>query len=375
MNKMGTILTAAAILILTGSADPVYAENAVTHPEVVSSEKEIALNQSNSLSSESHQKKKEMTDKTAHYIKETLKDINAKKLGNDDFTIEGISLGDSVQKALTEWGIPAVHEKGTVREVFSWKDISVQKYAPLLVKYNDRKDLPADFNIPATGIFEIKLTGEGKSTARGIRVGSSRENLLRLYGRADQILWDGNKDRFFFQYGLNNKKIIFTVQNDRVTSIQMIIHDSVGIKEEKSYLNIQNLYFLEDRDFQIAGFKIGDVFRPYSFDEWEKKARSPKEEVTYYSGYAIRATSSKHLISAMFLTDTRMLMSRGLTLGDQVSTVDLLYGKPHRIELDASGVQPKMSYVYFSKGKNNVLIISLINNKVDGIISLINPVR
>ena len=62
-------------------------------------------------------------------------------------------------------------------------------------------------------------------------------------------------------------------------------------------------------------------------------------------------------------------------MGDQVSTVDLLYGKPHRIELDASGVQPKMSYVYFSKGKNNVLIISLINNKVDGIISLINPVR
>ena len=374
MNKIGTILAAAAMFISIGSMDCVRAEDVISS-KVISAEKEIALNRSSSLSSESDEKKNETADKTDIYIKENIKEINAKKIKNDDFAVDGIAIGDSLQNALATWGKPVSQSKGAVRELFSWKDISVQQYSPILLNYTGRSDLPKDFNFPVKGIFEINLIGEGKATARGIRVGSSRENLVRLYGRADQILWNGNKDTFFFHYGLNDKEIIFSIKKDKVVSIQMRIRDLILNGRKKSYLNISNPNFLEDRDFHVAGFKIGDEFKPHPFDKWEKKAKNPKEEVIYYSGYAIRTTSSNHLISAMFLTDSRMMTPRGLSLGDQVSTVDLLYGKPHRIELDASGVQPKMSYVYFSKGKNNVLIISMINNQVDGVISLINPMR
>ena len=102
---------------------------------------------------------------------------------------------------------------------------------------------------------------------------------------------------------------------------------------------------------------------------------NPKEEILSFPGYAVRLTVKSSLISALFLTDNRMVTSRGLSLGDDVSTVDLLYGKPHRVEMNVSGSEPKTSYIYFSKGKSDVLIINFSKNKVEGIVNAMNPTK
>ena len=125
----------------------------------------------------------------------------------------------------------------------------------------------------------------------------------------------------------------------------------------------------------MAGYELGSTFKPHSFEEWEKKMANPREEILYFPGYAVRLTVKSSIISALFLTDKRMVTSRGLTLGDDVSTVELLYGKPHRLEMNVSGSEPKTSYIYFSKGKSNVLIINFSKNKVEGIVSAMNPTK
>ena len=100
---------------------------------------------------------------------------------------------------------------------------------------------------------------------------------------------------------------------------------------------------------------------------------NPKEDVWYFSGYAVRATAKSGIIQGLFLTDSNMVTTRGITLGDDLGTVELVYGAPHKVELDISSGHPRTSYIYFSKTKRNILILFFTKQKVDGIVSAKNP--
>lgn len=102
---------------------------------------------------------------------------------------------------------------------------------------------------------------------------------------------------------------------------------------------------------------------------------NPGEEIWYYEGYGVRMTKKEHWIIAFFLTDDRMLTPRGLALGDDQSTAEMLYGAPHKLELDTSTGSPRTAYVYFSQGQKEVLILYFKNKKVDGIVCAGNPQR
>lgn len=60
---------------------------------------------------------------------------------------------------------------------------------------------------------------------------------------------------------------------------------------------------------------------------------------------------------AFFLTDDRMLTPRGLAMGDDQSTAEMLYGAPQKLEMDTSTGSPRTAYVYFSQGQKEVLIL------------------
>ena len=303
---------------------------------------------------------------------EPLMDIDREKLSDSDFSIGRIHLGDSFSSAVQTKGTPEKILRTSVKEEYGWKGMSISGTLPYLSAYSGRKDLPRSFLLPKEGISSI-FVKEGKSpTARGISIGSSRENLLRRYGRPEQILWDGKDKVFYFRYRLDRKKLSFTVKDNKVSAISMDA-DPQNRPTPASYRMVSGKSFLEDRDFHVAGYELGAPFAAHPFEEWEKKMTNPREEIWYYSGYAVRLTAKEKLISALFLQDSRMTTSRGLALGDDLSTVEFLYGKPHRIEMDVSGSEPRTSYIYFSKGKRQVLIIGIAKNKVERVVSMVNP--
>ena len=307
--------------------------------------------------------------------KEPLLSIDASALRDSDFSAAGIGLGDSLAKAEKVLGKPTGTAHSNTMDTASWKGISASGYISLLLPYSHRKDLPRDFDLPGKGITEILVDGESITTPRNIHVGSSRENVLRRYGRPSEVLWDGGNKKFFLLYREGKNELNFAIANDKVSTIRMTRKAEAAKEGPKSYNDVAGKDFLPDRDFRIAGYDLGQTFKDHSFEEWEKKMANPKEEIWYYSGYGVRLTAKSHLISALFLTDSRMVSPRGLAMGDDVSTVDLLYGKPHRIEMDVSGSEPKTSYIYFSKGKSDVLIINFEKNKVEGFVSTANPMK
>lgn len=300
--------------------------------------------------------------------------ISGKTLSAFDFSVGGVSLGDSIS-SLSSRGTAekVIHENTTDSYIF--KDMTVKRTAPFLLSYSHRSDLPEDFKFPGKGISEIDVSGAGAKTPRGIGVGSSREDVLRAYGRPFMVLWDGRGKSFHFRYGSGLQEMDVTLTGDKVSSIRLASLTSPVKRGDVSYDSGESPLYLGDRDFKVAGYELGSTFQAHPFEEWERKMANPKEEILYFPGYAVRLTVKSSLISALFLTDNRMVTSRGLSLGDDASTVDLLYGKPHRVEMNVSGSEPKTSYIYFSKGKSDVLIINFSKNKVEGIVNAMNPTK
>ncbi|MDU5310311.1 MAG: hypothetical protein E6161_04835, partial [Dialister sp.] len=106
---------------------------------------------------------------------------------------------------------------------------------------------------------------------------------------------------------------------------------------------------------------------------WEKKMTNPEEEILYFPGYAVRTTKKEKIIQSIFLTDKKVITGRGLAVGDDITTAELLYGAPDKMEVDVSSGHPRTSYIYFSKDRRNVLIIFISKQKVDSIILAPNP--
>ena len=300
--------------------------------------------------------------------------ISEKPLSAFDFSVGGVSLGDSISSLSSRGTAEKVIHENT-RDSYVFKDMTVKRTAPFLLSYSHRSDLPEDFKFPGKGISEIDVSGAGVKTPRGIGVGSSREDVLRAYGRPLMVLWDGREKAFHFRYGSGLQEMDVTLTGDKVSSIRLASLTSPVKGDDVSYSSGEGPLYLGDRDFKVAGYELGSTFQAHPFEEWEKKMANPKEEILYFPGYAVRLTVKSSLISALFLTDNRMVTSRGLSLGDDVSTVDLLYGKPHRVEMNVSGSEPKTSYIYFSKGKSDVLIINFSKNKVEGIVNAMNPTK
>ena len=122
-----------------------------------------------------------------------LKDIQGKALNEMDFTLSRIKLGESIEKivALKGKADKVIHH--FLRDEFHWDGFTVIVNNDAPYFYTNRKDLNLNKRISFRGMVTFYIDGENVVTARGIRVGDLRENVLRTYGTPTEVLWDGEK--------------------------------------------------------------------------------------------------------------------------------------------------------------------------------------
>lgn len=280
---------------------------------------------------------------------EPLRNIDGAPLEEKDFAAGGLSLGEPLSFAVMVKGQPEKIQTSQLRSDYEWKDLIVRAVNPLPYRYMNRKDLDLPGGGALPGIEALYLQGPSMETARGIRVGSRRENVFRVYGKPSRVLWDGRKGCFYAVYEGAGKMLIFTFAGDKVTGIRLSAPDSRWRQAGPAHPG-------SGADFRIAGYAIGDAFQEYPWLVWEKKAVNPEEEVWYYPGFGARMDGKHKILSALFITDARMLTWRGLTAGDQMSTVEALYGAPQKVEMTEMEGHPQAAYIYFSEDQREVLI-------------------
>ncbi len=303
--------------------------------------------------------KKEAKEKKETEEREKIFDIDASPLQQIDFTVKGVSLGQSFHEAAGHLGKPVSEKSGAVRGEYGWKDMSVRFVSEMAAKYDDELKAGAD---------AVYLSGKSVKTARGISVGSRRENILRLYGRPARVLWDGTKGCFYMIYLKGNQMLLFTVEKEKVKDIRITYKDDRFMEEMAKETTAA--------DFRIAGYRLRDVFSEHSFETWLRKATNPEEEIIYYLGYGINTNVKTHRINAMFLTDPAMPTTRGIAVGDLVSTLETVYGAPDKVEVNRMSGIPEPAYIYFSADEEDVLIF-YINGKdrtVRSVVVMPNPI-
>jgi hypothetical protein len=290
-----------------------------------------------------------------------LHDLDFNPLTDADFHWQNVALGDSISVVEKLLGMPDKIEKGPSQDVLSWDGVSAVIARPL--PSSVKGDRPS-------GLEQLAVTGTENKTVRGIAVGDSRENVLRAYGRPGHVFWDGNGKVFYLVYRQAGQMLIFEISDDKVKTI--------AVSRELSWLTWNDNGYMVNRterngrpgmdDVTLAGFKLGEEFNPHAWDVWEKKMTGPAETIWYYPGYGVRELTKSHLIQTMFITDHRMMTNRGLSVGDQKSTVEFLYGAPQKIETSTAHGVFREAYIYFPENTDNVLIIYLRNGVVDSIV-------
>lgn len=286
---------------------------------------------------------------------EPLRDVDDSPLAEADFKAGGIAIGDPVSFAMAIKGIPEKSMNGSVHSEYMWPDMTVRIVNDLPYKYMQRKDLELPGSMKTPGIETIYFTAPGISTNRGISVGSRRENVVRVYGVPANMLWDGPNNCFYAVYEKGGYMLIFTLTDDKVKAIRLTDQDS-GFLPVISDRRSRGLSRFRSEDFRIAGYGIGESFHEHSWMVWQKKAVTPEEEVWYYPGFGLRMDAKTKVLSALFLTDNHMMTNRGAAIGDQMSTVEALYGAPQKVEMTELEGHPQAAYIYFSRDRREVLI-------------------
>ncbi len=297
--------------------------------------------------------------------KPAVPDIDASPLTSHDFLAGGIRLGLPYEETLSHLGKPQGEKQGAVRSEYIWPAMAVRFVSDMAAKYDENLKPGAD---------AIYIADAKTKTSRGVAVGDARENILRLYGRPTNVLWDGTRGLFHFIYQKDNQLLVFSIAKDKVKDIRITYDDSAFAKTQpESLFKADNS--TDERDYRIAGYRLLETFAEHSWESWQRKATNPKEEIRYYPGYGLHLDLKSHRIGSMFLSDARMLTARGLAVGDQISTMETIYGKPDKVEINYIDKHPQTAYIYFSPDKDEVLIL-YINDKartVQSIVVMTNP--
>lgn len=371
MNKLKSgILLAYFILAMSApaalAAQPADADNQTTAAALVNmdsrNDKETSKDRSGSdkaLSEMDHDK---------------LIPVDSDILSGTDFSVNGIGLDSTVDSVKEKLHHPDSVVSQGIYDEYNWKGISVETLKPFLNKYVNRKDLSIGSQIRHTGISKIVITSDSIKTARGIATGMNRESVLRKYGKPDKVLWKKSDDSFCLVYKKENNILAFNLNNDTISSID-ISRGNPGTYEiqPSEYSVTHSKSPLSANDFDIAGLKLGEALSSDDQENWVKKVSNAVEEMWYYPGYTVKATKQNKLIETLFLTDNQMLTSRGLSKGDDVTTAELLYGKPDKIELDLRNGTPYVIYIYFSKNLKNIFAVYVKEDKVDSVMCAKNP--
>lgn len=305
--------------------------------------------------------------------RQTIRNINRTPLSAEDLQLGGVRLGYSLANVEELRGSPLSMQAGRVRDTFQWEDIKVRFIQDMAYGYSVRDDLDMGTSFPSSGADAILVEKEGIPTHRGVFVGDSRENVVRAYGTPGQIYWDGPKQQMYMLYELDDKQLIFTVAGNKVKSMELAFAGERFPKIQKESFSAKNLF--SGKEFEIAGYTVGDTFKEYSWLDWRQKATNATDEIWYFPGFGVRMDKKSRLISSLFITDNGMVTKRGVSVGDQLSTLEALYGEPQKLEMNLTDPHPQSAYIYFSQDHRIALVfyINETQKVVQNIVSMKNP--
>lgn len=285
--------------------------------------------------------------------------IQNEPLAAQDFSVGGLRLGDASAKLADVLGAPLTIVRGNHidRYHFTEAEATVQQNLPYGKK--TAAAIGVEPMRTLTGLSALTVTKAKLMTPRGIGIGNSRENVIRVYGTPSRVEYEPSTKTSYYRYRLYeneiNYELTFAIHELQVKSMQLAY---VALPKEK-----HDLSFTVNTPVSLLGFVPGTMYREPSWSEWETHLTQGENEIWMHGDFGVTVEGKTQKIKRVFLRNTNASTDKGIAIGDSLSTVTHVYGEPNAIVHVGDQQQTALLYYPQNLAKRLYLVFVLDTQK------------
>lgn len=289
----------------------------------------------------------------------SVAEIQNEPLAAQDFSVGGLRLGDDPEKATDVLGAPLTIVRGNHIDRYHFEDADVTVQQDLPYDQKTAATIGVEPTRTLTGISALTVTKAKLVTPRGIGIGNSRENVIRVYGTPSLVEYEPSTKTSYYRYRLCENEITyeltFAIHELQVKSMQLAY---VSVSKEK-----QDLSFTVNTPASLLGFVPGTMYQEPSWSEWETHLTQGETEIWMHGDFGVTVEGKTQKIKRVFLRNTNVSTDKGIAIGDSLSTVTHVYGEPNAIVHVGDQQQTALLYYPQNLAKRIYLVFVLDTQK------------
>lgn len=289
----------------------------------------------------------------------SVAEIQNEPLVAQDFSVGGLRLGDDPERLTGVLGAPLTIMRGNRIDRYHFKEAEATVQQSLPYDQKTAATIDVEPIRTLTGISALTVTKEKLMTSRGIGIGNSRENVIRVYGTPSLVEYDPSTKISYYRYRLHDNEITyeltFAIHELQVKSMQLTY---VSALKEK-----RDLSFTANTPASLLGFVPGTMYREPSWSEWETHLTQGETEIWMHGDFGVTVESKTQKIKRVFLRNTNVATDKGVAIGDSLSTVTHVYGEPNAIVHVGDQQQTALLYYPQNLAKRLYLVFVLDTQK------------
>lgn len=296
----------------------------------------------------------------------SVAEIQNEPLAAQDFSVGGLRLGDDPEKATDVLGAPLTIVRGNHIDRYHFKDADAAVQQGLPYDQKTAATIGVEPTRTLTGISALAVTKAKLMTPRGIGIGNSRENVIRVYGTPSLIEYEPSTKTSYYRYRLHENEITyeltFAIHELQVKSMQLTY---VSLTKEK-----QDLSFTVSTPASLLGFVPGTMYREPSWSEWETHLTQGETEIWMHGDFGVTVEGKTQKIKRVFLRNTNASTDKGIAIGDSLSTVTHVYGEPNAIV--HVGDQQQTALLYYPQNfAKRIYLVFVLDTQKDQLTDII----
>lgn len=289
----------------------------------------------------------------------SVAEIQNEPLVAQDFSVGGLRLGDDPERLTGVLGAPLTIMRGNRIDRYHFKEAEATVQQSLPYDQKTAATIDVEPIRTLTGISALTVTKEKLMTSRGIGIGNSRENVIRVYGTPSLVEYDPSTKISYYRYRLHDNEITyeltFAIHELQIKSMQLAY---VSALKEK-----RDLSFTANTPASLLGFVPGTMYREPSWSEWETHLTQGETEIWMHGDFGVTVESKTQKIKRVFLRNTNVATDKGVAIGDSLSTVTHVYGEPNAIVHVGDQQQTALLYYPQNLAKRLYLVFVLDTQK------------
>lgn len=296
----------------------------------------------------------------------SVAEIQNEPLVAQDFSVGGLRLGDDPEKATDVLGAPLTIVRGNHIDRYHFKDADAAVQQGLPYDQKTAATIGVEPTRTLTGISALAVTKAKLMTPRGIGIGNSRENVIRVYGAPSLVEYEPSTKTSYYRYRLHENKITyeltFAIHELQVKSMQLAY---VSVPKKK-----QDLSFIVNTPASLLGFVPGTMYQEPSWSEWETHLTQGETEIWMHGDFGVTVDSKTQKIKRVFLRNTNAATDKGIAIGDSLSTVTHIYGEPNAIV--HVGDQQQTALLYYPQNfAKRIYLVFVLDTQKDQLTDII----